>query len=808
MARVSDLKIVQQQDTDNTYFATWDFSHKSDGTTNHYAIRWFYDTGDGVWFTDQSISKLDPVNDPLNSSYSPPENAKAIMIHVTPGSNTYMVNGKETYYWTPEVAAAYYDLRTDTKPPIPSTPTVEIDGYTLTVSVDNYDPGLTEGPHYIEFYLYNHVIDPETGVLVRQNYKSAPALVTNGYASYKTTVNAGEGYSARCRARRLDTLRSDFTEYSDIYYTAPIAPSGFTRYRADTSTSVYFEWDPVTGADTYDIEYAIDVKYFDTPNNTTVVSGIEGTNTIVSGLETGDEYFFRIRAVNENGESKWSWNKGEAVIIGTGSTIGSDLRSSYPIVSIALGKAPDSPTTWSSATTVVVGEPLNLYWVHNAKDGSTETYAEIEITDDTGTETYTIENPNADDDENEDKDKTKHYTVDTTSYSEGVQIQWRVRTAGVTKTYGDWSVMRTVDIYAPPTLSVSITDKEGELIDSLTTFPFYIKGFSGPKTQMPIGYHVTIIANNGYETVDEIGEPIMVSAGQSVYSRYIDTNDPLLLEMTPANINLQNGITYTVIVIASMNSGLTVTEEVLFSVLWADEEYPLDAEIALDSDNYIAYITPYSRDGNGDPIPGLSLGVYRREFDGSFTEIASGLDSSNSTVVTDPHPSLDYARYRVIGIDNTTGAVSYVDIPGQPFGEIVPAIIQWDEKWSSFDASNTDIRVEPTWGGSMLQILYNIDTSENVAPEASLVKYIGRSYPVSYYGTQLESTASWSMEIPKTDVETLYQLRRLQKWTGDVYVREPSGSGYWANVGVSFSRKHNDLTIPITLDITRVEGGI
>lgn len=43
---------------------------------------------------------------------------------------------------------------------------------------------------------------------------------------------------------------------------------------------------------------------------------------------------------------------------------------------------------------------------------------------------------------------------------------------------------------------------------------------------------------------------------------------------------------------------------------------------------------------------------------------------------------------------------------------------------------------------------------------------------------------------------------------GDVYVREPSGSGYWANISVSFTQTHCELTIPVTLNITRVEGGV
>ena len=103
---------------------------------------------------------------------------------------------------------------------------------------------------------------------------------------------------------------------------------------------------------------------------------------------------------------------------------------------------------------------------------------------------------------------------------------------------------------------------------------------------------------------------------------------------------------------------------------------------------------------------------------------------------------------------------------------------------------------------------YNIDVTSNHKPDVELVEYIGRSNPVSYYGTQYGETATWKTDIDKTDVETLYALRRLSKWMGDVYVREPSGSGYWAHVTVSFSETHLKTVIPVTLEITRVEGGI
>ena len=206
-------------------------------------------------------------------------------------------------------------------------------------------------------------------------------------------------------------------------------------------------------------------------------------------------------------------------------------------------------------------------------------------------------------------------------------------------------------------------------------------------------------------------------------------------------------------------------------------------------------------------VKDVSLSVYRREYDGKFTELQTGIENTGYTHVTDPHPSLDYARYRIVATSKTTGATSFYDAPGVLIGE-KSIIIQWDEDWSVFDTNNEDAFEEPAWSGSLLRLPYNIDISDDHSPDVELVEYIGRNHPVSYYGTQLGESATWDVEIPKNDKDTLYGLRRLATYMGDCYVREPSGSGYWANVTVSFSQKHCEVTIPISLTLTRVEGGI
>ena len=135
-------------------------------------------------------------------------------------------------------------------------------------------------------------------------------------------------------------------------------------------------------------------------------------------------------------------------------------------------------------------------------------------------------------------------------------------------------------------------------------------------------------------------------------------------------------------------------------------------------------------------------------------------------------------------------------------------IIQWDEAWNPFDTTDAVEMDIPDWSGSMLLLPYNIDTDDKRQTEVKLIEYAGRKHPVSYYGTQLGETSNWNVEIDREDSETIYALRRLSIWAGDAYVREPSGLGYWANVKVSFSTTHRELTIPVSLDITRVEGGM
>ena len=823
--RVTITAFGLQANTDRTFFGTWSWSRDN---TAHFEIRWFYGTGDKAKFTGNSstVEWLD--NAQPQSLYTAPENATYVSFQVKPIAKTHKVNNSDVYYWTAQWSTEQFYYMKNLPPAKPPTPTVTMEDYTLKVEVN----GVEEDNIDIEF----EIIQNDLTV-----YKTGKSKVTRSVAKYSCSVSPGYSYKVRCRALK-NNLRSGWTDYSSNVNTKPNKPEKINDLRAVSETAITLTWNEAVTADSYDIEYAIRLDYLGMSNASTTINNITAPRYTITGLSSGEKYFVRVRAVNAQGTSDWTEAK-----------------------SIILGAVPSAPTTWSSSTTVTVGEDMKFYWMHNSKDGSKESKAELSYVVDNGSEVLKeIVKVDTSDD-------VSYYWLPTLSYREGASIKWRVRTAGITGEYGPWSVTRTITIYAPPSLSLVISDDglNTRSLRQITKYPFYIKAVAGPSSQIPIGYHFSIIAKDTYETMDEHGNVKMVIAGQEIYSNFLDVNERLiLLTMTPSDVNLENNIEYELLCTVTMNSGLTEDASAEFRVSLDDVTYYPSAEILFDETTLSASIRPYCtytpyifyqvsyNESTGvytrtntaiSPLEGTSvdnalttqedlvfvgvnasgetiyfsvipsnreylvenvvLSVYRKDYDGRFVEIAKDVPNLDNRYVTDPHPSLDLATYRVVATDTTNGSISYTDIPGYPVG-IKSVIIQWDETWSNLEILGDNPTDEVSWAGSMLKLPYNIDVSDSNEMDVSLIEYIGRSHPVTYYGTQLGVTSTWRMEIPKTDKATLYGLRLLAIYTGDVYVREPSGSGYWANISVSYEQKHRELTIPITLTIKRVEGGM
>lgn len=820
--------------TSPTLFATWKWDKAN---TDKFEIQWDYYTSNGHWLvgshSDMQASSSVMHGYIYDSTYTVPDNAVQVRFRVRPISKTYDQKSgdttKQVKYWT-AVWTGYQRYSTvDLKLPTPSTPTVSIDGYKLTCSVDNLnDISVTGSTPYVEFQIIKNGNE--------QFYIGTSRIIYNA-ASYSCTIDAGHRYKVRARVKKGDNY-GDWSSYSSEINSVPTKPKNTLKLTAKSDTSVHIDWETVASADSYTLQYTTNPDYFNASDAIKEVTNIQNHQYTLTALTSGERYYFRVKAVNDKGSSAWT-----------------------SVVSIVIGTKPNAPTTWSSANVAIVGEPLIFYWVHNTEDNSKETKAQLWMNINGQTRTINITNESEDD-----EITTSQYTYNTSSLIEGANISWSVRTAGITGEYGEWSVERSIDVYAKPSLALHLYSNDGTPASIIRTFPFYIKAFAGPSSQTPISYHVVITSADSYDTIDEYGETKRVLSGDILYSKFYDINDDLFIELQPSSVDLQANMNYDITCTVVMDSGLTTEDTRSFTVSWTDEQLVPNAEIVIDKENLVTHIRPYcteypylyyevtysggvykrtanvidridgisvdngfTTDGDivfvgynsenvmthycviqsSQPIyvPDVTLSVYRRELDGTFTEIGSGLKNQANTFVTDPHPSLDYSKYRIVVRSDNTGSISFTDLPGQFIGE-KSIVLQWNERWGEYVLSDNGVIQDLSWVGSILKLPYNVDVSENNNIDVTLVDYIGRSHPVSYYGTKIGSSATWSVAIPKHDTVTLNALRRLSAWLGDVYVREPSGTGYWASINVSFKQTHAELIIPVTIDITRVAGGV
>lgn len=849
-ASVSNALINFYPNTDNkTIYAEWD----AKGSITSFTIAWQVMPWDSNrWFAASSTTASSPPKSkPLDCpTFDIPQNCqkvKAVVKVSGVGSGTYTVektvkkkvkvNGKKKTkkvkvkeqipQWKASGAWAESNVldANSTKASTPGTPTVEItNGTTGLVKLENYNDTSGAQANKITFEVVRRC---EGSNLV----ETGSAGIAYGVASWAFTAVRGWTYKARAYAKadpaKTGFTVSDFSSYSNevsagLERVTP-APSLATEKKAGV-TVVKVSWNKVRGSKKYRIEFTQNPDYFDHDTGGQVSSveidaPVDGSQVvfayITNEIEIGHRWYFRVRAEGD-GDVTGEW---------------SDINN------IVLGTPPAAPTTWSLEDVAKVGGTVTLCWTHNTTDGSIMEKAMVAWK--IGAEgTYSTREVTI---QSQDTEADKVITTyawegfPTKNIPDSSTVYWKVRTKGIADTpdsgWGPYSTERSIKFYLPPTLTMSIGndsvtagDFTGVTSDNnyvlITRFPIDIHTLSGPETQTPIGINYEVIAEEDYVVSIDDGTERYYAAGEVIFRHYtnIDTSGTAMhsqtLTLEPGNIFLQNAVHYTVRATIAMSNGLTATAERGIYPYWENSTYDMTADIIIDEINLIAYVTPECTDAETGEVltSGVLVSIYRREVNGSFVLVSKNNDVANHVTVMDIHPALDYARYRLVGISKITGVVTFVDLPGEPVGED-GIVIQWDEAWREIDEgiprfkeTLDTIEDENYPAGSLLVLDYNVDVNDDMGKETSLVNYAGRTYPVSYYGTQRSLTSKWTVQIPKTDMEVLNSVRRLAMFGGDSYVREPNGTGYWAALTVSYSITHDSPLIPVNFSITRVEG--
>lgn len=448
-------------------------------------------------------------------------------------------------------------------------------------------------------------------------------------------------------------------------------------------------------------------------------------------------------------------------------------------------------------------------------------------------------------------------------------VQYRIRTKGAYDGYisqqgitysgwSDWAPYKLLEVYRKPWIKFEdagddwlwdpfdfrydtiYTAYDGTPFpETVTHFPLFIGVDSGPLPQTALEYQFKITALHDYDILDYDGSTKHVLAGDIIWSTfssptadYFNDNNNLnhcLARINPWDISLDNGTDpelgtgYMLTCSVTMSSGLTASISQTFGTNYEDADFQPTALITLDQDLYAAYITPrldeveYDEGETPVTLEDVVFHIFRRNYDGTQTEVASAINGDVEVAVTDPHPALNGASYRIVGMSKITGRIQFIDVPGVEFDDKA-IIIQWDGETQNFDLVKDweDETEDPDnlmlYGSgvqnNMIVLPYNIDATNNYDMDKELVKYIGRENPVSYYGTQKGESLTLSTVIPKTSSDIIYALRRLSIYKGDCYIREPNGTGFWANVTASFNINHLEVTVPVSITATRVEGGL
>jgi LysM repeat protein len=207
-------------------------------------------------------------------------------------------------YWSDVTWSTSKEYDFSNNPPLPpSVPSVKIEDRKLTASIDNINASKLDAK-YVQF----NIVKNNTSSI----HTSANVTIdtVGNYVSYQYTVDYGADYKVRARTVSDKDKVSAWTDFSNNEGTKPSAPSKITTYRrnkrSDGSISAYLEWEAVTNAKQYVVEYVtIRDDFENAPNNITKATTEDArTSMEVTGIEAGHDYFFRVRATNDNGTSE------------------------------------------------------------------------------------------------------------------------------------------------------------------------------------------------------------------------------------------------------------------------------------------------------------------------------------------------------------------------------------------------------------------------------------------------------------------------------------------------------------------------
>lgn len=607
------------------------------------------------------------------------------------------------------------------------------------------------------------------------NWDDQEAIAFDVYAIVGTAVKQQRGdgvdsYSVTERMRSQNTVSQGGA--------VPVAPKRVSVNRVEgKADTVRVDWDwPWSDAGSAEISWSDHDDAWESTDEpeSFLISNLHASHWNISGLETGKNWYVRVRLIAGN------MTDSEEVTYGPWSDTSQGT--------IDLSSAPNKPTFLLSNSVIPEDGSTIASWVYTTTDNTAQAYAEVAVVEN-GEYTPIAHSLTA-----------QHVTIPAQSenytLSTGNIYNLVCRVKSASGKLSEWSDIVSLTVAEPIVCEIVQTSLVKETIDDRTVLSL---------KEMPLDITVTGAGDGGITTiiVERAEDYLMVRPDETNFNgnkgEMVLQTSPSLVGTNQASFNtndligpMDDGAAYNII--ATVQDGLGQKDSVTlpFEVHWAHQAEEPSAKIEIDEEELIAFITPIAP-ANADPEDVAD--IYRLSADKPELIVEGAIFGET---YVDPYPALgDMGGHRIV---TRTKNGDYIT-EGNQF-----AMVDSPELGVN-PIENKDLLNIIDFEGRQIQFYWETNYSNTWAKDFQETQYLGGSIEGDWNPAVSRSGTLSSKAITVLDQEMLKDVRRLADYPGICHVRTADGSSYAADVQVSEDYTDDDkgMVTNYSLSITRVD---
>lgn len=406
------------------------------------------------------------------------------------------------------------------------------------------------------------------------------------------------------------------------------------------------------------------------------------------------------------------------------------LRSPGAITNVVVPMQPPlAPTVPQIGPNIGVNVPsIRFSWTHNPVDGTGQTQAAIEVSFNGGSTWTSIANITG---------STNYYDWVPTGNTDGQVVQYRIRTRGLSSSYGPYSPVQSFTFRSVPVITITNPPSDGWALELLP-------------------YQIVWTYDNNYPMAS-CDVTLTDLETNRVVIRWTSINDNILSVQTFFPVN---GKSYRVDVSATSTVSQTSTDSRTFVVDYILPEIPITAGW-FSTDDFKVHITIEAPES----VPAISYMFFTRVMpDGEEIMMYDQLSPDvGETQLIDNTPMLN--------TDNVYRSYSYS----------AQGTIDYYELHVYADSGRFYVFNHGENFGLYIPLIANLTYDENGSRTANTYAIAGREYPVEFRGENYSEKLTLTADLVNLenvlDSEELYQsLRALRRSDTDIMLRTPNGA--------------------------------